>query len=231
MLVTELKPVEEILEFLEGKENIFLLGCNGCAEVCKTGGEEGLKKIEEELINSGKKISGRLLVEFVCNKFLVKLRLERKRLDLSHSQALLVLSCGIGVQAVSKVADLPVFPAANTLNLGGFQGLWPSEERCQACGDCLLAYTGGICPITACSKSLLNGPCGGATNGKCEVDPEIECGWVKIYNKLKKIGRLDILSHIIPPKDFEKMRPSSQIRKTRFFDIEKETLEERGEEL
>jgi hypothetical protein len=100
------------------------------------------------------------------------------------------------------------------------QGLWPAEERCEACGDCSLDYTGGICPITSCAKSLLNGPCGGAKDNKCEVDPEKDCGWIKIYERLQKIGRLDNLKKRRTARDHNKMLPSSELRKTSFYDIE-----------
>ncbi len=131
------------------------------------------------------------------------------------------MTCGIGVQAVAKVVDKVVHPAANTVSLGGLQGLWPSDERCQACGDCALDYTGGICPIAFCAKGLLNGPCGGAQDGKCEVDPEKDCGWQLIYERLEKIGRLENLKQIHKPRDHSKMLPSKDLRQTYVYDLEK----------
>ena len=107
------------------------------------------------------------------------------------------------------------------MSLGGFQGLWPSEERCDQCGDCVLDLTGGICPVTACAKGLLNGSCGGASEGKCEVDSEKDCGWDRIYKRLEKIGRIDSLTKFRKARDYNKMLPSSDLRKTSFYDLEK----------
>jgi hypothetical protein len=155
MLFTQDKPLDEVLESLGKEKNIFLLACNGCAEACGTGGQEALSAMKTEVEKAGKKPTGTCLVDFLCNKVLVTTRLARE----------------------VKV----VHPGANTVSLGGLQGLWPADERCEACGDCSLNYTGGICPVTCCAKGLLNGPCGGAQEGKCEVDPEKDCGWIKIY--------------------------------------------------
>ncbi|KPJ68511.1 MAG: hypothetical protein AMJ43_00100 [Coxiella sp. DG_40] len=220
MLFTQSKPIEEILEAIDKEKNIFLLACNGCAESCETGGEKGLSAMKENLEKAGKKITGTCLVDFLCNKMLVTMRLSREMDKIQSADSIVVLTCGIGVQAVSTVVHKVVHPADNTVSLGGLQGLWPSDERCQACGDCALDYTGGICPVTACAKSLLNGPCGGAKEGKCEVDPEKDCGWQLIYERLKKIGRLEIFKKIHKPRDHSKMLPSEQLRKTSFYDIE-----------
>jgi len=220
MLYTENKPIDEVLESLGKEKNIFLLACNGCADVCETGGETALAAIKSELEKTGKNITGTCLVDFLCNKLLVTSRLAREMDKLQQSDSILVLTCGIGVQAVSKIVNKVVHPAANTVSVGGIQGLWPSDERCQACGDCALDYTGGICPITFCAKSLLNGPCGGAQDGKCEVDSEKDCGWQLIYERLEKTGRLDNLKKIHEARDHSKMLPSSELRKTSFYDIE-----------
>ena len=220
MLFTQGKPIDEVLQAIGDEKNIFLLACNGCAESCQTGGEAGLSAMKAELEKAGKKITGVCLVDFLCNKMLVTTRLSREMEKIQSADSIMVLTCGIGVQAVSAVVDKVVHPADNTVSLGGFQGLWPSDERCQACGDCVLDYTGGICPISFCAKALLNGPCGGARDGKCEVDSEKDCGWQLIYERLKKIGRLENIRKIRTPRDHSKMVPSSQLRKTTFYDIE-----------
>jgi len=228
MLFTENKPIEEVLESLGEEKDIFLLVCNGCAEACETGGEKALSAMKGELEKVGKNITGTALVDFICNKVLVATRLAREMDKIQQADSIMVLSCGIGVQAVSKVVDgstllttgKVVHPAANTVSLGGLQGLWPSEERCQACGDCALDYTGGICPIAFCAKGLLNGPCGGAKDGKCEVDSEKDCGWQLIYERLQRVGRLENFRKIRKPRDHSKMLPSSQLRNTSFYNIE-----------
>ena len=157
MLVTEKKKLEEILDMIKDDKNIFLLSCNGCPEACETGGEKEMLKLKEELEKAGKKVVGQAVIDFICNKVLVNTRLMRHVENLKKADSVLVLSCGIGVQATSKVLDKTVYPALDTLSMGGFQGLWPSDERCDQCGDCLLDITGGVCPITFCTKSLLNG--------------------------------------------------------------------------
>jgi len=222
MIVTEKKPITEILGSLGEEKNIFLLGCNGCAEVCDTGGETALLAMKEELEKAGKTIVGQVLIDFLCNKVLVSMRLSRYANDLKEIDSLLVLTCGIGIQAVSTVVEKVIHPALNTIFMGGFQVLWPSEERCDQCGDCVLDLTAGICPVTTCAKGLLNGPCGGASDGKCEVDPEKDCAWENIYFRLESTGRVENLKKFRKPRDYNKMIPSSNLRKTRFYDIELE---------
>jgi len=220
MLFTKDKPLDEVLKSLEDEKNIFLVACNGCAESCGTGGEKAMLAMQAEVEKAGKKAAGTCVVDFLCNKVLVANRLGRQLEEIEKADSVIVLSCGIGVQSVAKVVSRPVHPSANTVFLGGIQGLWPSDERCAACGDCQLDYTGGICPITFCAKSMLNGPCGGTKDGKCEVAPEKECGWQMIYEKLEKIGKLDNLKKINKPRNHSLMVPDEDTRKTRFFDIE-----------
>jgi hypothetical protein len=202
MIYTENKPIDEILEAIGKEKSIFLLACNGCAETCETGGEKALWAIKTELEKAGKKVSGTALVDFLCNKVLVATRLAREMDRLEKADSILVLTCGIGVQAVSKVVDKVVHPGANTVSRGGLEGLWPSDECCQACGECVLDYTGGICPIVFCAKQLLNGPCGGSQDGKCEIDKETDCAWQLIYDRLKKLNKLDNLTAVKEPKDW-----------------------------
>ena len=221
MLFTQNKPTEEVLESLGEEKKIFLLACNGCAEVCETGGEKALSAMKAKLEKAGKNLTGTALVDFLCNKVLVAARLSQVMDKIEEAESILVLTCGVGVQVVSKVVNKVVHPAANTVSLGGLQGLWPSDERCQACGDCALDYTGGICPITSCAKSLLNGACGGTHDGKCEVDSEKNCGWQLIYERLEKIGRLENLKKFHKARDHSKMFPSKDLRETSFYDIEK----------
>jgi len=220
MILTEKKPLDEILKSIGEDKNIFLLTCNGCPESAETGGEKALLELKEQLQKAGIMVSGYAIIDFLCNKVLVNSRLIRHKEKLKKTQGILIISCGIGVQAVSAVIEKPVIPALNTISLGGFQGLWPSDERCAECGDCILDITGGICPVTFCSKSLLNGPCGGTKEGKCEVDNEIDCGWHLIYERLKKTNKLEKLKQYRKPRDRKKMQPTPELRKRRFYDIE-----------
>jgi hypothetical protein len=118
------------------------------------------------------------------------------------SDSLLMLCCGVGVQAAASVVDKMIHPGCNTVSLGGRHGEWRDGERCMECGRCVLDYTGGICPIARCAKQLLHGPCGGSVDGKCEVSSDLPCAWDQIINQLTRLGRLDKLTDVLPPKDW-----------------------------
>ncbi|HIE26788.1 TPA: 5,10-methylenetetrahydrofolate reductase [Candidatus Poribacteria bacterium] len=223
MVVTEQKPIEEIVESLGDEKDVFIVNCSGCPEGLETGGEDEVLKIKSELENAGKAVVDWIAIDFLCNKELVATRLIRKIDSLQKADSLLVVSCGIGVQAVAAIVDKVTRPALNTVSLGGIQGKWRSEERCQECGDCYLAYTGGICPITSCTKSLLNGACGGYKDDRCEIDPEKDCGWMLIYQRLKNLDRLDLLKQARKLRNFNNMMPSAELRQESFWDIEQET--------
>lgn len=223
MLVSQLKPTEEILDLLAGVEHVYLVGCNGCSEVCETGGPRVTADAAQTLSQRGKTIAGTTNVDFLCNKVLAGTHLVRQAEHLNSAQGILVFSCGVGVQVVAAVVDRPVFPAANTLSMGGFFGLWPGAEKCAQCGHCLLGYTGGICPIVGCAKSLVNGPCGGTTDdGECEVELGRPCAWAQIYQRLRTVGRLDLMRKIVPPQDQSKLLPSLATRKTLYWAIDQE---------
>lgn len=220
MIVSEQKPWEEILSGLDGDNSVFILGCNGCAEASGTGGPLQVEEMRQKLEEVGKKITGTMVIDFLCEKALVKSRLRPKTKDVEAADSILVMTCGIGVQAVSAAINKVCHPACNTISLGGSQGEWKGKERCLECGDCLLDYTGGICPLTACTKGLINGACGGASNGKCELAPEKDCGWELIYERLKGLNRLDKLSRFIAPKDYSKMMPDVKTMATSLWALE-----------
>jgi hypothetical protein len=220
MLRSEQKPLTEILEALKGEEGIFILGCDGCAQASHTGGEPQVREMKGLLEGAGKKITGYTVIDFLCEKALVASRLRPQEAQVMEADALLVLTCGVGVQAVAQMVKRPVRAACNTISLGGARGEWQGTERCVECGNCLLNYTGGICPLTACSKGLRNGACGGASKGKCEVSPEKPCGWEQIYERLREIGRLDQLKTFIPPQPWNKQRPRPELLATSWWSIE-----------
>jgi len=223
MLVSEMKPAEEILGLLEGVDNLYLVGCSGCAEVCETAGAQITSQVRETLESSGKRIAGITHIDFLCNKVLTGTMLVRREDEINAADGILVFSCGVGVQVVGAVVDKPVFPAANTLSMGGHFGLWPGEEKCAQCGDCMLGYTGGICPVAGCAKGLVNGQCGGTTDdGDCEVEEGRPCAWAQIYDRLKKVGRLDLLKKMMDPRDKSKLMPSVAVRKTLYWAIDGE---------
>ncbi len=225
MLVCELKPAEEILGYLRPGERVFILSCNGCVASVGAGGEKAIAHLQAAFSQNGHWVTGSLVVPFACNKALVGLRLLRHERGLAEADAVFVAACGVGVQAVAQVVDKAVYPATNTLTYGAFQGLWPAEERCQRCGQCLLAYTGGICPLTTCAKGLLHGPCGGSHEGECEVERGRPCGWQKIYERLSSIGRLDLLEQYRKPHD-RKLQLEVPVAKRRSTLWDLEHLEE-----
>ena len=189
MLITEMKATETILSELTGKA--FVINCHGCREIRFP--EAEAEAFQRDLIAGGV-VTGVITTDYICNPENLDLRLNKHADEIAAADVLLVFSCGVGVQTVAeKFPGKKVVAACDTYALPGYQGVTPLEHDCKQCGECFLNITGGICPLTACSKSLVNGQCGGAKAGKCEVDPNMECGWERIYQKLKKIGRLDAL--------------------------------------
>lgn len=207
MIVGKQKPLPEIKEMLADYGNILILGCGTCTTVCFAGGEREVDILASSL-GIAAKLDGK---ERVITKHTVKRQCEWEFLDvieekIKNADAILSLGCGVGVQAIAeRFPEIPVLPGLDTLFMGMpvEEGVW--AERCSGCGNCILDQTGGICPITRCSKGLVNGPCGGYRDGKCEVDPTRDCAWIQIYERLKKMGRLDMLYIPQPLKDHSKM--------------------------
>ena len=202
MIVATQKPVEEIREALAGCQNVLALGCGGCVTVCLAGGAR-----EVAVLSSVLRLGCRIKVEEEtierqCDaEFFDAIREKAAACD-----AILSLACGVGVQMAARLfPDKPVYPALNTVFMGTNDGAGQWSENCLACGDCKLGVFGGICPVARCSKSLLNGPCGGSANGMCEVDPKrIECAWQLAHDRLKALGRLKVLDEIAAPRDWSK---------------------------
>ncbi len=191
MIITEKKPLDELLAMLEGVTRVALVGCGNCASACQTGGKPEMDQLEQILAAQGIEVAAKILPEECCHKMLVKKEMKALRgLDV---QAVIGMACGDGVQTVADNVELRVYPANNTLFLGQIERVGIFHEYCRMCGDCVLGATGGICPVTRCAKSLVNGPCGGQKNGKCEVDPNNDCAWIKIYERLVKLGQEDKL--------------------------------------
>ena len=189
MLITELKAKEALESHVDGKA--FLLICHGCKEVHFP--EKEVDEFKAVLASAGK-VTGSLTTDYICNVENLTLRLQKYAGEIEAADVILVFSCGVGVQTVAEqYPTKKVVACCDTYALPGFQGVTPLEYDCKQCGQCYLNLTGGICPITACSKSLVNGQCGGAKNGKCEVDPNMECGWERIQRRLAQVGRLDVL--------------------------------------
>ena len=189
MLITELKSTETLRGQLKGK--VFVLNCHGCREIRFP--EAEANAFQAELTAEGV-VTGIFTTEYICNDENLAVILKPHAAAIEAAETIAVFSCGVGVQTVAAMyPGKRVVACCDTYALPGYQGVTPLDVDCKQCGECFLNLTGGICPLTACSKSLVNGQCGGAKNGKCEVDPNMECGWERIYQKLKKIGRLDAM--------------------------------------
>jgi len=213
MIITKQKEQAQILKYLEGEKNIFLIGCGECSTTCKTGGAEEIEKTKAFLEKEGKAVTGYCIPSAPCIAAKVKLELAKNRKAIESSDAILVLACGLGIQSVKdnlRTAKT-VHVGCDTLFMGAIDSGNQFLERCSACGDCVLELTGVICPITRCPKSLLNGPCGGQDKGKCEVDKNRDCTWILIYNELKKQNRLHLLKESRPPKDHSKSTKPRQL--------------------
>lgn len=215
MIIVRPKPMEKILEMIAPYKNILVVACNGCVAITQHGGEKQAELIAK-LLSMARKIKGNdskiemATVLRQCDKDMVESTLKP---IINEYDCILSMACGVGVQTVADVfPPKVVLPAHDTIFMGQHDRLGPKfEERCKACGDCILHETGGICPIARCAKSLLNGPCGGFSKGKCEVGGWVnDCAWVLIFNRLKEQGRLDLFLKFRPPKDW---RTSQQPRK------------------
>ena len=217
MIIAEQKEISEIINMVGDHRKILVIGCDTCVTVCLSGGAK-----EVAILASALRLAFRVQGKQVeVNETTIERQCEIEFVDSLESMTkdkdlLISMGCGIGVQTIAeRFFHLPVVPALNTkfLGLPEKQGVW--VERCQACGQCVLDKTGGICPISRCSKSLLNGPCGGSQNGKCEINNEIDCGWHLIYDRLKALNRLECLEEIMPVKDWSTSRdggPRKMIR-------------------
>jgi len=205
MIITEQKKLEQILDYLKNAKSVFIVGCGRCATSCETGGEKQVEEMAKKLSAKGKKIPGSVVVEAPCDDRLVSRELKAESGKLREADALLVMSCGAGVQTVADMIEKPVFPALESLFLGRTKRLGKFYEECIMCGDCILDETEGICPVARCSKHLLNGPCGGSHNGKCEVDQKYDCAWYLIFERLKARGKTEQLKKFRKPKDFSKV--------------------------
>ena len=199
-----LKSNDELASVLADIDDLFIIACNKCFKEFETIDEPECAELEKIVSEQGKKVTGSARVDFLCNKT----QTERKLQDMipEGTKNVLVISCGLGIQTIADLADKPVYAASNSLNYTGHHGMALTKKSCDACAQCYLNVTGGICPIVDCSKSLVNGQCGGAKNGKCEVDPNKDCAWEKIYRRLEKQGRLsEFLAQPVQLRDYSKV--------------------------
>ena len=208
MIVAEQKPLAELEARLEPYKRVLILGCKGCVTVCSAGGskEVGILAAALKLARAeqGKEIE---IIELTVERQCDPEYLEPVASKAGDAEAVLSLACGAGVQfTAERTLDIPVLPGVNTVFIGVAEKAGTYVERCQACGDCKLAFTGGICPVARCSKSIMNGPCGGSTDGKCEISADVPCGWQLIIDRLEAIGRMDLYGEIMDECDWSTSR-------------------------
>ena len=214
MIVAEQKPLDEIQRMISPYDRVLILGCGTCMTVCGAGGEQEVSFLRSALgvAQARGSESPHHFVERT-----VKRQCDAEFMDLvadriAEVDAVLSLGCGIGVQVIAeRFPDTPVLPGVNTCFMGATTELGVWDERCAACGDCRLDETAGICPITRCTKGILNGPCAGPKNGKCEASKDIECAWLLIYDRLARLGQLERMRRYYPPRDFGKIPKPKRI--------------------
>jgi len=217
MIVADKKPIEKIIDMVKGYQKILIAGCNECVTVCEAGGKKEVGVLASALrmyfMNEGERIEvDEITLERQCDHEY----LEEIRNSIDQYDAVVSLACGVGVQFVAeKYFGTHVYPGVNTCFMGVTEerGVW--SERCQGCGQCILGRTAGICPISRCAKRLLNGPCGGSTQGKCEISKDLDCAWQLIIDRLKELDRLDEYEVIAPIKDWSTERAGGPRRVVR----------------
>ncbi len=204
MITGEQKPVQEILEIVKPYKNLLILGCGTCVKTCFAGGEDEVAVLASALRLANKKDGKKIQVkEFTIERQCENEFIQESAPEVAQCDAVLSLACGAGVQAMAKrFGDMPILPGVNTTFIGIQETEGIFTEECSGCGNCELANFGGICPVTRCAKKLMNGPCGGSQDGKCEIDPETDCAWNQIIDRLKILDQMDNLKKIIPPKNW-----------------------------
>ncbi len=202
--ITRTKSMASVLASLEGYDHVFIAGCGTCATMCRTGGVEEVAAMREALVEAGKLVTGTLVIPTACDVVTHEC-LTQNHEAMEDAQVALVMACAFGVQTVAGYIGRPVQPALDTLFFGLETSPGHFSEVCLQCGDCVLAKTAGVCPVTACHKGLMNGPCGGTKDGMCEIDSTVDCAWTHIYERLKEMDRLDLMRNYCEPKNHQAM--------------------------
>jgi len=215
MIITRSKDPEALSLALARHRKVALVGCGLCAATCETGGEKEVRQVAVELEAAGKSIQAELMVDGVCHKRLLELLSRKEKESLAGAEAILILACGSGVQTAGEVFEQPVFAGLDTLFLGQIRKHGDFREVCSLCGDCILGEETSICPITRCPKGLVNGPCGGAEKGACEVDHENACAWIEIFEERDRKGSLDCLKEIRRPRDHSRHTQPGRVKTSR----------------
>lgn len=198
--ITQKKTEEELDQLLKDLARIFIIGCGTCVTLTHTGGEPEVKEMKENLLKRGKLVTGDIVLPVACDNLTIEV-IQEYGGQINQADGLLIMTCAFGVQTIARQVKKMVIPALNTLFIGKETGLGQFDEVCTQCGNCILGETGGICPVTSCHKGLVNGPCGGTNNGKCEIDERKDCAWTLIYNRLKELGRLGLMRRYQKPRN------------------------------
>ena len=200
--ITRKKPEAEIEILLKDTTRIFIVGCGTCVTMTHTGGEAEVAAMSETLTEKGKLVTGHIILPVACDNITGEALREYDE-QIKQSHVLLIMTCAFGVQNIAREMRKPVVPALDTLFMGKESGVGRFDEICVQCGTCILGETGGICPVTSCHKGLVNGPCGGTNNGKCEIDKDKDCAWTLIYDRLKEFGSLDSMRRFQRPRNHQ----------------------------
>jgi len=200
--ITRPKPEQEIDRLLEGLGRVFIIGCGTCTTLTRTGGEPEVSEMRNHLTRKGKMITGDVVLPVACDN-LTGQALKDYADQIRLADVLLIMSCAFGAQTIARQGKKIVVPAVDTLFIGKESSVGLFDEICTQCGTCIIGETGGICPVTSCHKGMVNGPCGGTKNGKCEIDPMRDCAWTLIYNRLKDLGRLDAMRKYHKPRNHQ----------------------------
>jgi ferredoxin len=211
MIITKQKEFGELLSSI-GKGPVFMIGCSECATLCHTGGEKEVLEMKDAFEDKNIKVTGWVILDPACHLQNDKRILRKYKEEVNKANKILVLACGNGVQTVSEIIeDTDIIAGNDTLFLGEIKRANEFEKRCNMCGDCIQDLFGGFCPVSRCPKSMLNGPCGGSIDGKCEVDSDLDCVWDLIYKRLKTKEQLQLLKTIQKPKDWSKSTDTRRV--------------------
>jgi len=209
LIITDNKPWSEVKAALDDFKikKIIIAACGICSAKVGTGGTEGAEKVKKKLLDEGYEVVSTVVIDEPCDNRMAKQALRKLKDEVNKSDGILSLGCGMGTQSLWKSAvkmGKPVVTALDTIFMGETERFGKYYERCRACGDCFLNETGGVCPIAMCAKSMLNGPCGGSVEGKCEVGNYVnDCGWIMIYDRLKALNRLDLFLKVRKPRSWK----------------------------
>ncbi len=211
MIISKPKTSDDVVQLL-GSDPVFLIGCSDCATINHTGGESEILQLKKIVEAKNIRVTGWVILDPACHLQNNKRLLKPYAQKLSEAKKILVLACGNGAQTIAELLeDKDIIVGVDSLFVGEIKRLTEFEKRCSLCGECVVDRYGGFCPISRCAKSMLNGPCGGSRNGKCEISPDVACVWEQIFLYLKKRGKLAVFHQIQPPKNWSK---SSEVRRS-----------------